>query len=282
MPKVTIITASYNYAKYIGETIESVINQTYSDWEMLVIDDGSKDNSVEVINEYTKKDLRVKLLTHPNNENRGLIETLKYGISQAQGEYIAFLESDDYISNNYIEKKLEIFSKDKSIGLVYNKIKMFDSIPLQKYINWIKRIDRYWLKHNYAHNIHQLFALENYIPTFSCVMLKKELLQDINWKSPNPAWIDIWLWIQISKKCNIYCYPEELTFWRIHNDSYINNAVKTPEYGYSFYKKLLCSRIIEIKSKRILILFYISKLLRLLVYKYWCIIKPGTPKGSIS
>ena len=72
---ISIITTSYNYSKYIRDTIESVLNQTYTDFEYIIFDDGSTDNSLEIIESYAKKDNRIKLYTHPNNENRGLIAT---------------------------------------------------------------------------------------------------------------------------------------------------------------------------------------------------------------
>ena len=84
MSKVTFITASYNYAKYIKETIESVINQTVQDWEMIIVDDGSTDNSVEVIKSYCEKDNRIKLYQHENGVNKGLAETIKLGIKLAK------------------------------------------------------------------------------------------------------------------------------------------------------------------------------------------------------
>lgn len=104
-PKVSIITASFNYENFIKETIESVLNQTFKDWEMIIVDDGSSDNSVNVIKEYCQKDSRIKLFTHPNNENRGLGETLKLGIKNSSADYLVFLESDDTISENYIGQK---------------------------------------------------------------------------------------------------------------------------------------------------------------------------------
>ena len=113
----SIITTSYNYENYIKETIESVISQTYPNWEMIIIDDGSKDNSIEVIEEYCKKDSRIKLFTHPNNQNKGLIETVKLGINKAQNDWLVFLESDDTITPNYLEKKLEIIKQNSDISL---------------------------------------------------------------------------------------------------------------------------------------------------------------------
>lgn len=74
---ISIITASYNYEKYIKDTIESVLSQTYSDWEMIIVDDGSKDKSRDIIKEYCEKDSRIKLYTHEKNVNKGLAETIQ-------------------------------------------------------------------------------------------------------------------------------------------------------------------------------------------------------------
>ena len=102
MPAVSIIIASYNYENYIKETIQSVLNQTFEDWEMIIVDDGSKDNSIEVIKEYCSQDNRIKFFQHENGENKGLIETLKLGIEKASSNWLVFVESDDFIEENYI------------------------------------------------------------------------------------------------------------------------------------------------------------------------------------
>ena len=104
---ISIITASYNYENYIKETIESILAQTYSDWEMIIVDDGSKDNSINVIKSYCDRDSRIKLFTHDENKNKGLAATLQLGLKEAKGDWIIFLESDDYIAPNYIAKKID-------------------------------------------------------------------------------------------------------------------------------------------------------------------------------
>ena len=105
--KISVVTASYNYQDYIKEAIQSVLNQTYHDWELIIVDDCSTDNSVEVIKSY--KDDRIKLFV--NEKNLGLKETVKRGIEKASGEWIVFLESDDILTSDNIEKKLEIVKK---------------------------------------------------------------------------------------------------------------------------------------------------------------------------
>ncbi len=226
MTKVSIITASYNYAEFIGKTIESVISQTFQDWEMVIIDDGSKDNSVEVIKQYLQKDNRIKLLSHLNNENKGLIETLKLGLSQAKGEYIVFLESDDYIKNDYLEKKLAAFEKYAETGFIYNDIQTFGAEQTGKRKFYFRLVNNYWKKHNYPHNISDILHLKNYIPTFSCVMLKKDLMENINWTAPDAAAVDWCIWAQICSKAKVYYLQEKLTYWRLHSDSYLNSSRK--------------------------------------------------------
>lgn len=268
-PLVTIITASYNYAKYITYTIESVLNQSYDNWEYLIIDDGSTDNSIEIINNYCKKNQKIKLLTHTNNENKGLIETLKLGIAKAKGEYIVFLESDDFITPDYLEKKLKLFSNDNSIKFIYNYITLINENNQQLNPNlYLTQIEKYWNKHNYAHSIKNIISLNNYIPTFSSVMIRTTIIKNCNFDSPKPAWVDWWLWSQIASE-KIYCIPEKLTYYRIHQDSYINKDLSIKDYSsiYNFYKEFY--KIISIPDGIFnIIKFKIKQILRLIKYKF--------------
>ena len=137
MAEVSIITASYNYENYIKETIESVLNQTFQDWEMIIVDDGSKDNSVQVIKEYCDTDKRIKLYQHDNGENRGLAETVQLGIKAANSDWIIFLESDDTIAPNYIEEKINIIKTYPNVRFIYNDINMFeDKERIDNFNDW--------------------------------------------------------------------------------------------------------------------------------------------------
>lgn len=79
-PLISVIVASYNYAKYIKETLDSLIRQTNKSFEVIVVDDGSRDQSLPIIEEYANRFKNIKLYTHPGNQNRGLAETVKLGI----------------------------------------------------------------------------------------------------------------------------------------------------------------------------------------------------------
>ena len=110
--KFSILTPVYNVEKYIAECIESVINQTYTDFEFILVDDGSPDNSPEICDEYAQKDSRIKVI---HKENGGLISARRAAIAAASGEYCVFLDSDDYLDINALEvinKKTEETSCD--------------------------------------------------------------------------------------------------------------------------------------------------------------------------
>lgn len=99
MAKVSVIIPMYNSEKYIKNTIDSVLKQTYTDWELIIVDDGSNDNSVTIVN--TLKNDKIKLIVSNNN---GASNARNLGISKASGEYITFLDSDDLYDKEYLEK----------------------------------------------------------------------------------------------------------------------------------------------------------------------------------
>ena len=232
--KISIITASYNYADYIGDTIKSVLNQTYSDWELIIVDDGSTDNSVDIIKQYCKEDNRIKFFAHENNENKGLKDTLLLGISKAQGEWIAFLESDDCWQENYLEKKIEVIEKFPSVGLIFNDVELFGD-EKKVYIQSPIFNDNYkfLIKKTYPCNMFRDFNITNRILTFSTLIVKKNILLNTDFNTPVDKLLDWWLYIHIAYDTDFYYIPEKLTRWRMHRDSYISKNKKKTNFFLS-------------------------------------------------
>ena len=113
---VSVIMPTYNHAQYIGEAIDSVLNQTYRNLELIIIDNYSKDNTEKIVASY--KDDRIKYLKFKNN---GVIAASRnYGIKHSRGEYIAFLDSDDMWEFVKLEKQIPLFEKKPVVGLVYS------------------------------------------------------------------------------------------------------------------------------------------------------------------
>lgn len=120
-PEVTIILPVFNGASYLSLSIESVLNQKFSNWELLVINDGSTDNSKEII--LCFKDARIKYFEQPN---QGVSAARNVGLAQMQGEYFCFLDADDVLPSNSLSSRLRIFEEDKNISFVDGQVKFID------------------------------------------------------------------------------------------------------------------------------------------------------------
>jgi glycosyltransferase involved in cell wall biosynthesis len=126
---VSVITPNCNNAKYIVQTIESVLIQTYQNWEMIIIDDCSIDNSVEIISTYQKKDRRIRL--YKTKKCTGSpIEPRNMGIGKASGQYIAFLDSDDVWLPCKLENQIKLFNKE--VVIVYSNYEKISEAGIRK------------------------------------------------------------------------------------------------------------------------------------------------------
>jgi len=122
MTRVSVIIPTYNRAGYLGEAIQSVLDQTFSDFELLVVDDGSTDNTREVVASF--KDVRVRYI---QQENRGVAAARNAGIKASDGEYIAFLDSDDIWLPENLEIKVKLLDSRPEVGLVCSDAYFFDN-----------------------------------------------------------------------------------------------------------------------------------------------------------
>lgn len=230
-PLISIIIASYNYEKYITYAIESVLNQTYTNWELIIVDDGSTDNSVEIINKYRRKNSKIKLFQHLDKGNKGLAETIKLGLDNANSEWIAFLDADDTFNSDYLEKKINIIILYPNVNFIFNATNTITDIKEMEshYKIYSKMQEEYLSKKQYPCKLYEIESnkhYDNYISTFSSVMLKKDLLSSVCFCSPVKQYLDHYIWMQIAKKANCYYINEKLTNWFRHNESYITKVQK--------------------------------------------------------
>ena len=124
-PKVSILVAAYNVSDYLSECLKSIQNQTYSNFEVIIIDDGSTDQTLKIAKETAKDDVRFKVI---HQKNQGLSAVRNRGIKEATGEYIAFVDGDDWLNIYFLEKLIEDIVKNKSDISVCG----FESIPDHK------------------------------------------------------------------------------------------------------------------------------------------------------
>ena len=128
-PKISVIMPAYNTEKYVGEAIESILNQTFSDFEFIIINDGSVDNTAKVIKQYADKDHRIKFINH--KKNKGFIACLNECLDIASGEDIAKMDSDDISLPQRLEKQVKYLESHPFVGMVGCGYRAFDQAEFE-------------------------------------------------------------------------------------------------------------------------------------------------------
>lgn len=152
MKKVSIITPCYNVEKYIGRYLESVLNQTYQNIELILINDGSNDNTEKVIHSYVSKFEKSNIsLKYVYQENTGLGGAINHGLQLFSGDYLCWPDPDDYLTKDSIEKKVHFLEENQEYAVVTSNAYIFDESNLKKPIGIIannrERFDTYQFEH---------------------------------------------------------------------------------------------------------------------------------------
>lgn len=129
-PTVSIIMATYNRAHFIVETLNSIQNQTFLNWECLIIDDGGTDNTIEVVTHILNKDSRFRFFKRPNNYKKGLPGCRNYGLDLAQGNYIIFFDDDDIVHHDNLKICFEVLNNQKIDFCHYQKLSFGEQNPV--------------------------------------------------------------------------------------------------------------------------------------------------------
>lgn len=223
---VSIITPCYNGEKYIKETIESVIAQTYPKWEMIVVDDGSKDSSVAIVSEYIEKDSRIKLI---KQANAGSASARNNGIRRAEGQYIALLDADDLWHPEFLEKQIA-FMKEKDAICVFCSYRRIDE-QSQEILRptYAKAVvtQKDMMVMNYIGCLTGLYDVTRHGKIYL-----KESLRSI--RDDYAYWYDI-----VSLENEAYGNPEILADYRVLRNSTTGNKKKLIGKQYQFYRTYL-------------------------------------------
>lgn len=123
-PRTSLVLPVYNRADYIGEAVESVLRQSDSDWELIVWDDGSTDDSMAIVRDLTGRDERVRLI---ESEHRGLTRSLIEAFAAARGKYLGWLDSDDRLERRALEDTAHFLDRHAEVGLVYTQHRLIDA-----------------------------------------------------------------------------------------------------------------------------------------------------------
>ncbi|MFN9549297.1 MAG: glycosyltransferase family 2 protein [Pirellulaceae bacterium] len=216
MPLFSVIMPVYNGETFLKQAIDSILYQSLTDFELLVVDDGSTDNSLSLIQELTASlDNEVLILRHPSAENRGIVSTYELGLAPARGEYVAFLEQDYYWSPRYLEHNAAIFEKFPGVGVVFSPYQIVTQ-------GWFGRdmTLRQWIlgwslpKNRPFDNFANLLRRNN-IATFSCFTIRRPLLAQLT-APPDRAivYYDWWMLLQLTIHTQFFRDEQSLCYWR--------------------------------------------------------------------
>ena len=233
---VSIITPCYNGGKYISETIESVIRQRHKDWEMLIVDDGSKDESEKIIRRYVNMDPRIRYIYQ---ENAGSAAARNHGIKEAKGRYIALLDADDLWDENFLSEQLKFMKKKKAI-CVCCSYRMIDegSNILSKTTKSkaVITVDDMMVR-NYIGCLTGLYDVQRY----GKIYLREELKSI---RDDYAYWLDI---VKLEGKA--YGNDKVLASYRVMSSTTTGNKYKLLGKQYAFYRNYLkLSRIRSIRN----------------------------------
>ena len=218
-PKVSVIVPNYNHAPYLRQRLDSIINQTFRNLEVVVLDDASTDNSREIIQTYAHYPMFRLLFNETGNGSA--FKQWQIGLENARGEYVWFAESDDCASPHFLSKLLPILESDKSLGLVYCQSYLIDpsSRVLGDAIQWTDDLDPWRWKKNFINNgrveIKDYLSKKNTIPNASAVLLRASVLRSIDGLDAGYTLCGDWLlWIKILLRSNVGYVAEKLNYWR--------------------------------------------------------------------
>ena len=219
---ISIIMPTYNCAKFIKETIQSVINQTYENWELVIVDDCSNDNTEEIVASFNDK--RIKY--HKLEKNSGAAVARTTAMKMATGNYMAFLDSDDLWKKDKLEKQLDFMKKNN-----YNfTCTAYEQIDEEE--NKLNKVIKTKKKANYNRILLDC-PVGNSTVMYNVDNLGKFEVPNIRKRNDDALWLQI-----LKKEKFIYGMPDVLMEYRIRNNSISSNKLSLIKYHWQLYREI--------------------------------------------
>ncbi len=241
--KISVVVPNYNYASYIMQRLQSIIDQTYPIYEILILDDKSSDNSIELIKSFIEQNKQYDIKLIVNEVNSGSVFKQWYkGIEAASGEYIWIAEADDLANDNFLENIMSGINKYDNVVLGYcqsNQIDEYDTMLSGNYLDYVKDVSESKWRESYFNNgddeIMVGLSVKNTIPNVSATVFKKSAVKDILPELLNYKIAGDWLfYISLLESGNIYFCHDSLNSHRRHS-----NSVTRIGFGQVIYDEIV-------------------------------------------
>ena len=179
VPIVTVIVPVYNAAKHLRMTLESVLAQSYTDYELLVIDDGSSDESLMILYEFSQAHPdRIQMLQHPGAANKGVSATRNLGLARARGQFTAFLDADDVWYPEKLARQVALMQEQPAMGVTFTLSEILREKQNYAFLEGVETVGIRPPPEDCKEAMHQVITMYlNYI--FSSVMVKTEAIRDV-------------------------------------------------------------------------------------------------------
>jgi glycosyltransferase involved in cell wall biosynthesis len=205
-PRISIVMPVYNSEKFVAESIQSLLDQTYGNFELMIVDDGSTDATGDIIAGF--KDSRIKVLK--NDKNRGIVYSRNRGLAEISGEYYAPFDSDDVASKDKFEKQVDFLDNHPEYALIGSWSRLMDEKGHLHH--------RHWKLDAKPEMIPSIMLFRNYF-VHSSVLIRRQMMGKIRYLPGYDIGEDYILLAQLAFKHPVYNYPEFLTNYRIHSNS---------------------------------------------------------------
>lgn len=202
-PLLSIIIPTYNSEQFLSQTIQSILNQTYKNFELIIINDGSTDSSKSIIESFN--DTRIKY--YENKKNKGIVFTRNYGLQLAKGEYIGMVDSDDIVYPEKFEEQITFLEKNKDFGMVGSWVKFIDVEG--------KRLSGSWKLNAPPEMIPSIMLFNNYFVQ-SAVLSRRESISRFTFKVDFPTAQDYLMWVEVTQNYKTWNLPKYMLDYRVH------------------------------------------------------------------
>lgn len=228
-PAISVVFTSYNHREYLRQALDALINQTFRDFELIIVDDCSTDGSQEILKEYAKKDSRIRLFLNERNGGSYVIST-NYGASLANAPYIIFAQCDDWAEPTQLERLYDVISKE-NVSVVFSASNMVDEKGNFICIDLIHRSEKFIKELLHDSKIYSTDAFDYLIesciiPNLSAAIIRTERYRELGGLSSDFLVLADWdFWLRLSQRGDFYYIKAPLNNFRQHKTT-IRSSVK--------------------------------------------------------
>jgi glycosyltransferase involved in cell wall biosynthesis len=233
MPVVSIIVPCYNASKFARQSVESILRQSFEDFELILVEDASKDNTAEVLRDLAGRDSRIRLFIH--NKNLGVSRSRNDGLRAARGDYIAFCDADDVWKPEKLKFQIELLSRNPSYNITYCNSQIIDETgaPTGQLFS-----DQFPPPNNPSGDLFEELTVTNFINTQTVMARRCSLGDNLFFDESIRCGEDWWLWIRLSRSHRFLYERQALAEYRVHPQS----TVSTQKRNFRIDRWKVCKR----------------------------------------